>query len=127
MSKASSKANPRRSNGNLRDRNRRRLRAEGRPCWICQAFGRDPRIDYALPPGHPMSFEVDELVPVSRHWIGGYRSPEQCAADYGNLASAHRACNQWRSNKTVAEVMAIAARERGRASEAEPLPQPWGI
>lgn len=73
-----------------------------------------------------MSFEVDELVPVSRYWIGGYRSPEQCAADYGNLAAAHRACNQWRSNKSVAEVMAIAARSR-TAPEGDLLPQPWGL
>lgn len=103
-----SKGNPRRSNGTLRNANRARLRAEGRPCWICREFGRPGVIDYSLPPGHPASFEVDELCPVSRWHEGGYSSPEACAADYDNLDAAHRSCNQWRSNKTVAEVRAIA-------------------
>ena len=120
--------NPRRRNGALRDRNRRRLRYEARPCWICEAFGRDPRIDYSLPAGDPAAFEVDELVPVSRYWMGGYGSPEECANDYGNLAAAHRACNQWRSNRTVAEVMAEAAKARGmHAGKADGLPQPWAL
>lgn len=122
------KPNPRRANGNLRNRNRRRLLYEGRPCWICQVFGRDPRIDYALPPGLPGSFEIDELVPVSHFQEGGYDTPEQCAADYGNLAAAHRACNQWRSNRSVAEVMAEAARSRAKAdAKAGGLPQPWSL
>lgn len=120
--------NPRCSNGSLRRRNRRRLRFEGRPCWICQVFGRDARIDYSLPATHPLSFEVDEIVPVSRYWLGGYGSPEQCAADYSNLAAAHRACNQWRSNRTVAEVVAEAARARSaEAVKMDGLPQPWGL
>lgn len=104
--------NPRRANGSLRNANRARLRAEGRPCWICRAFGRPGTIDYSLPPGHPASFEVDELCPVSRWRDGGYASPEACAADYGNLDAAHRSCNQWRSNKTVPEVLAIARRRK---------------
>ena len=124
---AKGKANPRRRNGSLRDRNARRLRHEGRPCWICQAFGRASAIDYSLPARHPMSFEVDELVPVSKYWLGGYHTPEECANDYSNLAAAHRSCNQWRSNRTVAEVMAIAARRRSAASREDPLPQPWGL
>ena len=111
--------NPRCSNGSLRRRNRRRLRFEGRPCWICQVFGRDARIDYSLPATHPLSFEVDEIVPVSRYWLGGYGSPEQCAADYSN---------QWRSNRTVAEVVAEAARARSAESaKKDGLPQPWGL
>lgn len=76
-------ANPRRANGHRRDAIRRRLRAEGRPCHIC---GRP--IDYALPPGHPMSFEVDEIEPVRR---GG--DP----LDYSNVDAAHRLCNQRRA------------------------------
>ena len=54
-------ANSRYSNGNARRKLRARLRAEGRGCWICRAFGRDDRIDYDLPAGHPGAFEVDEL------------------------------------------------------------------
>ena len=109
------KRDPRTANGTTRRKNRARLRAEGRPCWICAAFGRPSAIDYSLPAGHPFSFEVDELVPVSRWRDGGYLSPEQCAADYANLAAAHRRCNQWRSNKSVDEVIAIARESRADA------------
>ena len=76
---------PRNRNGNARRKLRARLRAEGRPCHICGM-----PIDYSLPAGHPWSFEVDEIVPVSR---GG--SP----LDYSNVDAAHRICNQRRGNR----------------------------
>lgn len=41
-----------------------------------------------------MSFEVDEIVPVS---LGG--SP----VDRGNVAAAHRICNQKRGNRPLGE------------------------
>ncbi len=84
------KPNPRRSNGSRRDKARATVRSWGRPCAICGGA-----IDYALPPGHPMSFEVDEIVPVS---LGG--SP----FDIGNLQPAHRRCNQWRGNRAMQDV-----------------------
>lgn len=59
----------------------------GMDCHLCGM-----PIDYSLPSGHPMSFEVDELVPVSR---GG--DP----LDFSNVAAAHRICNQKRGNKPV--------------------------
>lgn len=93
------KTNPRRTNGNRRRKLALWLRAQGRPCWICRAFGRPGTIDYSLPAGHPFSFEVDELVPVS---LGG--DPY----DPNNVDAAHRCCNQWRSNKTVGKVIALA-------------------
>lgn len=96
--------NPRRANGTRRTQLRMWLRSQGRPCWICRALGRPGDIDYSLPPGHPMSFEVDELVPVS---LGG--DP----LDRGNVDAAHRRCNQWRGNRSVGEVLAIARRGRG--------------
>lgn len=80
------KANPRRSNGARRDALRRRVRAMGLPCHIC-----GKPIDYDLPPGDPMAYELDELVPVSR---GG--DP----LDPDNVAPAHRICNQKRGNRT---------------------------
>lgn len=113
--------NARRSNGARRTANRNRMRAEGRGCWICRAFGRPDAIDYSLPHGHPMSFELDELVPVSRYWEGGYATREACALDYANNDAVHRRCNQWRGNKSVAEVLAIAAR-RGKGPNRRPLP-----
>jgi len=73
------------------------------------------RIDYDLRFPHPYSFEMDELVPVSKYWLGGYVSPEACALDYANLGAAHRCCNLWRGNKTVEEVLAIARGERKKA------------
>ena len=94
-----SSTNVRYKNTNAREKLRRRLKAEHRDCWICREFGRVATIDYSLPAGHPMSFEVDELVPVSK---GG--SP----LDYNNVDAAHRRCNQWRGNKSVATVRQIA-------------------
>ena len=94
--------NPRYANYQKRVNVRRWLRSQGRPCWICQAFGKSGYIDYSLPAGHPFSFEVDELVPISKGGSPTARS---------NLAATHRCCNQWRSNKSVDEVLALA---RGR-------------
>ena len=92
-------SNVRRRNGYRRNQAREWLKSQHRPCWICQAFGRSGEIDYTLPPGDPMSFECDELVPVSK---GG--DP----LDTRNLAAAHRRCNQWRGNKSVEAVYRIA-------------------
>ena len=95
-------SNPRYAKSTARVKLRNRLKAEGRGCWICRAFGRPDAIDYSLPARHPRSFEVDDLVPVSK---GG--DP----VDYGNVDAAHRECNIWRGNRSVAEVLAIAKRE----------------
>lgn len=73
------------ANGNARRKVRAWLKAQTLPCAIC---GRP--IDYSLPAGDPMSFEVDEIVPVSR---GG--SP----IDRANVQPAHRICNQRRGNR----------------------------
>lgn len=83
--------------------------AEGRGCWICRAFGRPDAIDYSLPARHPRSFELDELVPISK---GG--SP----IDYANVDAAHRECNNWRGNRSVAQVLAIARNYRGGGAPA---------
>lgn len=113
--------NARRSNGSRRNANRARMRAEGRGCWICRAFGRPDAIDYSLPARHPMSFELDELVPVSKYWLGGYATPEACAMDYANNDATHRCCNNWRKNKTVAQVLELAARARAGKKGARPF------
>lgn len=86
-------------------------------------MGKRGTIDYSLRFPHPYSFEVDELVPVSRYWLGGYESAQEAALDYKNLAATHRCCNQWRSNKTVEEVMRIArANKSGKKTCAKPAP-----
>ena len=78
-------ANPRYRYRTRREALRARLKAEGNPCHIC---GRP--IDYSLPAGHPFSFEVDEVVPVSR---GG--DP----LSYENCKASHRICNQRKGAK----------------------------
>ena len=110
-----SQLNPRRRGGAERDKLRVRIAAENRPCWICQVMGRKGTINYSLRFPHPYSFVLDELVPVSKYWIGGYPTPEAAALDYKNLAAAHKICNEWRSNKTVDEVMTIAKGKRKEA------------
>ena len=107
--------NPRRANGSRRDATVRWLRCQERPCWICRAFGRPARIDYDLPARHPLSFECDELVPVSK---GG--SPY----DRRNVDATHRRCNEWRGNKSVAEVLELARRAR-TARQSLPTSEEW--
>ena len=96
----------------MRDKLRVKIMAENRPCWICRAFGKTGRINYSLRFPHPYSFVLDELVPVSKYWLGGYPSAEAAALDYKNLAAAHKVCNEWRSNKTVDEVKRLIAEQR---------------
>lgn len=83
----STRPNPRTKNGAARRKVLRYWRAQGLPCHLCHM-----PIDYSLPAGDPMSFEVDELVPVS---LGG--SPYAIE----NTAPAHRICNEKRGNKPV--------------------------
>lgn len=89
--------NPRQKNGNARRKLRARLKAEQRPCALC---GRS--IDYSLPAGHPYSFEVDEIIPVSR---GG--NPFM----YSNVQPTHRICNQRKGNN-----IKVGVRNKGKKS-----------
>ena len=108
------KPNPRRANGSRRTWIRKRWKAIGAPCALC-----GQPIDYSLgmvltPYGrkrpHPMSFVVDEIVPVSQ---GG--DP----LDFANTRPAHWICNARRGN----------GRQRPEAprSDTAPLPQPWEL
>ncbi|TCD53838.1 endonuclease [Alloscardovia theropitheci] len=74
-------------NGNRRRKLRARVIAAYDTCWIC-----GKPIDKSLKTPHPMSPEVDEIIPVSR---GG--SP----FDWNNCRLAHRICNEIKSNHTV--------------------------
>ncbi len=106
------KANPRRANGSARDRLRQRWRSLGEPCALCgrpidYSLGMvtDPRTGRTRP--HPMSFVVDEVVPVS---MGG--SP----LSMDNTRPAHWICNARRGD---------GRRQTGPTTLA--LPQPWDI
>jgi len=87
-------SNPRYANGNARRKLRDRWRAIGAPCGIC-----GKPIDYSLGMvtvngkrrPHPMSFVVDEIVPVSK---GG--DP----LDFENTRPAHWVCNARRGDGT---------------------------
>lgn len=97
-------SNPRYANGNKRRKIRARLRAIGGECGICK--GRLGPIHYDEPSdsGHPLSFVVDEIKPVSRWKEFGYPSKEAAAVDWKNVQSAHYICNAKKSNKTLAEM-----------------------
>ena len=82
------KANPRRANGWRRDQLRRRVLAAYDTCAIC---GRP--VDKTLRSPHPLSPEVDEIVPVSR---GG--DP----LSFANCRLTHRRCNRLKSNRSDA-------------------------
>ena len=109
-------SNPRSTNGAARRKIRARLKAEQRGCWICRAFGRPDAINYDLPARHPGSFEVDELLPVSK---GG--SP----IDYNNVDATHRSCNGWRGNKSVDEVLRIAGEHKAKKERLEQPFEDW--
>ena len=104
--------NPRRSNGSARDKVRDRWRSLGLPCAIC-----GKPIDYTLgmvidrrtgkKRQHPMSFVVDEIIPVSR---GG--SPYSM----DNTRPAHYICNARRGDGT-----------RHRKTTRDALPLPWSL
>lgn len=91
--------NPRYKNGTLRRKYRARLKAQGGECGICR--GRLGPIHYDEPSDaqHPLSFVVDEIIPVSRWREFGYDSPEAVAQDWNNLQPAHYCCNAAKSNK----------------------------
>lgn len=111
-------ANPRQANGAARRAIAKRWRAIGDPCHICGkpidytlGMVTDPATGKRRP--HPMSFVVDEIVPVSRYREGGFDSPEQAASTFSNTRPAHWICN--------------ARRGDGRRPRAvsRPLPQPF--
>lgn len=96
--------NPRHQNGNLRRKHRARLKAMAAPCGICK--GRLGPIHYDEPSDakHPLSFVVDEIIPISKYYLGGYPSRAAAAQDFNNLQAAHWVCNARKSNHTQEEL-----------------------
>ena len=76
------------------------------PCAICG--GRLGPIHYDEPsdPQHPLSFVIDERIPVSRWREFGYGSAREAAEDWSNLQAAHYCCNAAKSNRTMSEFKA---------------------
>lgn len=90
---------PRRANGNKRNKNRARLKAMGCECGICHGLLGAIHYDEPSDSNHPLSFVVDEIKPVSRWKEFGYGSPREAAEDWNNLQAAHWICNSMKSNK----------------------------
>lgn len=97
------KANPRTKNGYRRRELRKWWKAQGLPCALC-----GQPIDYGLPSGNPMSFEVDEILPVS---LGGDPLSRE------NTQPTHRICNERKGNgvrRSYEVAMAVSMMERTR-------------
>ena len=87
--------NPRWHYSGQRKALRARYRSLGLPCALC-----GQPIDYSLPAGHPDSFELDEIIPISKI------PPElraKAAVDPKNTQPAHRRCNARRGAKFMHE------------------------
>ena len=93
-----SRKNLRRIQPGKRDMLWKKVRSEQRKCHLCGY-----PIDYSIRHPDRRSFELDEIVPVSK---GG--DP----LDYGNVDAAHRCCNQWRGNKTLTHGVRRMCRRR---------------
>lgn len=93
------KNNPRHSNHTLRRKHRARLKALGCECGICHGKLGPIHYDEPSDAAHPLSFVVDEIIPVSRWKEFGYDSPEAVAQDWNNLQAAHYCCNAAKGNK----------------------------
>ena len=102
-----STVNPRHQNGNLRRKQRARLKAMGLPCAIC---GRPINYDDPSDARHPLSFVIDEIRPVSRFREFGYKSRAEAAQDWNNIQAVHWICNQKKSSKTMNELNRIKTR-----------------
>ena len=101
--------NPRYQNGNLRRKNRARIKAAGGPCGICRGALGPIRYDQPSDARHPLSFVIDEIHPVSKWREFGYDSPEAAAADFDNLQAAHWICNARKGAKTGSSAKQVAA------------------
>ena len=91
--------NPRYANGNLRRKHRTRLKAMAGPCGICNGQLGPIHYDEPSDAQHPLSFVIDEIIPISRWKEFGYSSREQAANDWSNLQAAHYCCNAAKGNR----------------------------
>ena len=74
----------------VRDRARRRFTKLQAACHLC-----GKSIDYKLPHLHPMSFVVDDVIPLAR---GGTDTDD-------NKAPAHRDCNSKKRARLIAPIV----------------------
>lgn len=101
-------SNPRYANSSKRNKVRKWLLATQDRCALC-----GKPIDKTLNTPHPMSAEVDEIVPISK---GG--SP----ISRDNVQLAHRICNQRKGNR-----MALRIEELPVSRQPLPTSRDWGV
>ena len=91
-------------NGHMRRKQRARFKAQGAPCGICG--GKLGPIHYDEPSDHlhPLSFVIDEILPVSRWREFGYGGPFDAVRDPENTQPAHYICNLKKRDKTMNEL-----------------------
>ena len=109
--------NPRWKSGKRR-KYRQRFKAMNAPCGICHGKLGPIRYDEPSDPQHPLSFVIDEIIPISKWKEAGYDSPAAAADDFNNLCAAHYICNQLKSNKMPYE-MQTAQRKRIKRKKIE--------
>lgn len=102
--------NPRYKNGSRRRKLRARFIAMGLPCAIC---GRPIHYDEPSDSKHPLSFVIDERIPVSRWREGGFNNPTHAALDPGNVQPVHWICNAQKGAKTMDELYRHNGKHRG--------------
>lgn len=91
--------NVRYHNGNRRRKIRSRFKAMDAPCGICKGLLGPIHYDEPSDADHPLSFVIDEIIPVSKALQYGYSSKESCVDDQQNLQPAHYLCNARKGNK----------------------------
>lgn len=118
----SGKYNPRQRYSSARRAIVNRWRAIGDPCHLCGkpinyelGMIRDPVTGKRRP--HPMSFVVDEIIPISRYREGGFDSPEQAATTFSNTQPCHYICNARKGNGLK--------HRKQNPTQLKPLPQPF--
>ena len=94
-----STTNPRTVNGNFRRKMRRKFQTEGAPCGICRGALGPIRYDQPSDSAHPLSFVIDERLPVSRWREFGFASARAAAESVENLQAAHYVCNAKKGSK----------------------------
>ena len=94
--------NPRHRNRNFRRKMQNRFRAACAPCGICRGALGPIRYDQPSDAAHPLSFVIDEIIPVSRWREFGFASPEAVAENVENLQPAHWVCNARKGAKIQA-------------------------
>lgn len=87
------------------------------PCGICK--GKLGAIHYDEPSDskHPLSFVIDEIIPVSKWKEAGYPSAAAAADDFTNLQAAHYICNQMKGNKTNFTLQAKTDTAQGQPAQ----------